>query len=114
MVAVDVNGLYSAVFLVQMSTLTPLSVFSPGWFLHQRSSHDQRLLTIDALTSHLMKVLRDLIDPFDSQVKKLIDPLQFTFQPNLGVDDAIICVLQRARGSPSLISRVHLKNGSVQ
>lgn len=101
-----------------MLTLTSLSVFSPGWFLYQRGWHDQRLLTIDQMPSHHIwwRCWRDLLDPFDSQVKKMIDPLQFTFQPNLGVDDAIICVLQRAWGSPDFSSafKKAVANDSVE
>ncbi|TWW52968.1 hypothetical protein D4764_0216870 [Takifugu flavidus] len=49
-----------------------------------------------ALTSHIMKVmerlvlshLRPLVSPFQ-------DPLQFAYQPKVGVDDAVIYLLQR-------------------
>ncbi|TWW68204.1 hypothetical protein D4764_19G0000020 [Takifugu flavidus] len=53
-----------------------------------------------ALTSHIMKVmerlvlshLRPLVSPFQ-------DPLQFAYQPKVGVDDAVIYLLQRAYSS---------------
>ncbi|TWW59307.1 hypothetical protein D4764_06G0008370 [Takifugu flavidus] len=53
-----------------------------------------------ALTSHIMKVMerlvlshiRPLVSPFQ-------DPLQFAYQPKVGVDDAVICLLQRAYSS---------------
>ncbi|TWW62767.1 hypothetical protein D4764_04G0014140 [Takifugu flavidus] len=53
-----------------------------------------------ALTSHIMKVmerlvlshLRPLVSPFQ-------DPLQFAYQPKVGVDDAVIYLLKRAYSS---------------
>ncbi|TWW79253.1 hypothetical protein D4764_10G0002830 [Takifugu flavidus] len=53
-----------------------------------------------AVTSHIMKVmerlvlthLRPLVSPFQ-------DPLQFAYQPKVGVDDAVIYLLQRAYSS---------------
>ncbi|TWW53956.1 hypothetical protein D4764_0170350 [Takifugu flavidus] len=53
-----------------------------------------------ALTSHIMKAmerlvlshLRPLVSPFQ-------DPLQFAYQPKVGVDDAVIYLLQRAYSS---------------
>uniref|UniRef100_A0A667Y6G0 B30.2/SPRY domain-containing protein n=1 Tax=Myripristis murdjan TaxID=586833 RepID=A0A667Y6G0_9TELE len=50
-----------------------------------------------ALTSHLMKVLERLVlAHLRPQVKERLDPLQFAYQPHLGVDDAVIYLLQRA------------------
>ena len=50
-----------------------------------------------ALTSHVMKVLERLVlAHLRPQVKSSLDPLQFAYQPHLGVDDAIIYLLQRA------------------
>ena len=50
-----------------------------------------------ALTSHVMKVLERLVlAHLRPQVRSFLDPLQFAYQPHLGVDDAIIYLLQRA------------------
>ena len=50
-----------------------------------------------ALTSHVMKVLERLVlTHLRPQVKSSLDPLQFAYQPHVGVDDAIIYLLQRA------------------
>ena len=50
-----------------------------------------------ALTSHVMKVMERLVlAHLRPQVKPSLDPLQFAYQPHLGVDDAIIYLLQRA------------------
>ncbi|KAI3371529.1 hypothetical protein L3Q82_024120 [Scortum barcoo] len=50
-----------------------------------------------ALTSHVMKVLERLVlAQLRPQVRKFLDPLQFAYQPHLGVDDAVIYLLQRA------------------
>jgi len=51
-----------------------------------------------ALTSHVMKVLERLVlAHLRPQVKSSLDPLQFAYQPHVGVDDAIIYLLQRAQ-----------------
>ena len=50
-----------------------------------------------ALTSHIMKVLeRLLLAHLNKQVKTFQDPLQFAYRNGLGVEDAIIYLLQRA------------------
>ncbi|KAI3354721.1 hypothetical protein L3Q82_004504 [Scortum barcoo] len=50
-----------------------------------------------ALTSHVMKVLERLVlAQLRPRVRKFLDPLQFAYQPHLGVDDAVIYLLQRA------------------
>ena len=50
-----------------------------------------------ALTSYVMKVLERLVlANLRPQVRALLDPLQFAYQPHLGVDDAVIYLLQRA------------------
>ncbi|KAI3356959.1 hypothetical protein L3Q82_003596 [Scortum barcoo] len=50
-----------------------------------------------ALTSNVMKVLERLVlAQLRPQVRKFLDPLQFAYQPHLGVDDAVIYLLQRA------------------
>ena len=46
-----------------------------------------------ALTSHMMKVLKRLVL---AKVRTFLDPLQFAYQPHLGVDHAVIYLLQRA------------------
>ena len=44
-----------------------------------------------------MKVLERLVlAHLRPQVRSFLDPLQFAYQPHLGVDDAIIYLLQRA------------------
>lgn len=44
-----------------------------------------------AQTFHLMKILGRLaLDQLWPMVKPLLDPLQFTYQPQLGAEDAII------------------------
>ncbi|XP_058509155.1 sodium- and chloride-dependent betaine transporter-like [Solea solea] len=49
-----------------------------------------------ALTSHIMKTLERLIlDQLRPMVRPLLDPLQFAYQPRLGVEDAIIYLLDR-------------------
>ncbi|KAK0147064.1 RNA-directed DNA polymerase from mobile element jockey [Merluccius polli] len=50
-----------------------------------------------ALTSHVMKVLERLVlAQLRPQVEAFLDPLQFAYQPLLGVDDAVTYLLQRA------------------
>ena len=50
-----------------------------------------------ALTSHVMLVLERLVlAQLRPQVRTFLDPLQFAYQPHLGVDDAVIYLLQRA------------------
>ncbi|KAL0192386.1 hypothetical protein M9458_010682, partial [Cirrhinus mrigala] len=50
-----------------------------------------------ALTSHLMKTLERLVlSHLRPVVSPLIDPLQFAYQPGIGVDDAVIFLLYRA------------------
>lgn len=45
----------------------------------------------------MVKVLERLVlIQLRPQVRKLLDPLQFSYQPHLGVDDAAIHLLQRA------------------
>ncbi|XP_040907892.1 uncharacterized protein LOC121190938 [Toxotes jaculatrix] len=47
-----------------------------------------------ALTSHIMKTLERLIlEQLRPMVQPFMDPLQFAYQPRLGVDDAIIYLL---------------------
>ncbi|TWW74400.1 RNA-directed DNA polymerase from mobile element jockey [Takifugu flavidus] len=47
-----------------------------------------------ALTSHLMKTLERLIlDHLRPLVSSFMDPLQFAYQPSIGVDDAVIYLL---------------------
>ncbi|KAI3358221.1 hypothetical protein L3Q82_003213 [Scortum barcoo] len=49
-----------------------------------------------ALTSHIMKVLERLILPhIRTSVAPHMDTLQFTYQPNISVDDALIYMLHR-------------------
>lgn len=49
-----------------------------------------------ALTSHIMKTMERLIlDQLRPIVKPFLDPLQFAYQPRLGVEDAIIYLLNR-------------------
>ena len=44
-----------------------------------------------ALTSHIMKTLERLVlEQLQPMVKPLLDPLQFTYQSQLGVEDTII------------------------
>ncbi len=53
-----------------------------------------------ALTSHIMKVMERLVLAYlRPQVRASADPLQFAYQPHVGVDDAIIYMLQRAYSS---------------
>ena len=50
-----------------------------------------------ALTSHVMKVLEKLVlAQLRPQVRTFLDPLQFAYQPHLGVNDAVIYLLQQA------------------
>ena len=50
-----------------------------------------------ALTSHLMKTMERLIlNHLRSVVSTAMDPLQFAYRPNIGVDDAVIYLLHRA------------------
>ncbi|KAJ8412582.1 hypothetical protein AAFF_G00129180 [Aldrovandia affinis] len=50
-----------------------------------------------ALTSHTMKALQRLVlEQLQPVVKPLLDSLQFAYQPQLGVEDAIIYLLNRA------------------
>ena len=53
-----------------------------------------------ALTSHIMKVMERLVL---AHLRPLVcssqDPLQFAYQPHVGVDDAIIYLLQKAYSS---------------
>ncbi|XP_072543920.1 uncharacterized protein [Salminus brasiliensis] len=49
-----------------------------------------------ALTSHVMKVLeRIMLTHLSPQVSPFLDPLQFAYQQQVGVDDAIIYLLQK-------------------
>ncbi len=49
-----------------------------------------------AMTSHIMKTLERLIlEQLRPMVQPLLDPLQFAYQPRLGVEDAIIYLLNR-------------------
>ena len=49
-----------------------------------------------ALTSHIMKTLERLVlTDIRPRTSKFMDPLQFAYQPNIGVDDALIYMLQR-------------------
>ncbi|KAI3357227.1 hypothetical protein L3Q82_015684 [Scortum barcoo] len=53
-----------------------------------------------ALTSHLMKALeRIVLRHLRPLVSPNMDPLQFAYQPGIGVDDAIIYLLQVRQGS---------------
>ena len=50
-----------------------------------------------ALTSHLMKTLeRIVLRNLRPMVSSHLDPLQFAYQQNIGVDDAVIYLLQRS------------------
>ncbi|KAI3368971.1 hypothetical protein L3Q82_025953 [Scortum barcoo] len=50
-----------------------------------------------ALTSHLMKALeRIVLRHLRPLVSPNMDPLQFAYQPGIGVDDAVIYLLQRS------------------
>uniref|UniRef100_A0A8C6M681 Reverse transcriptase domain-containing protein n=1 Tax=Nothobranchius furzeri TaxID=105023 RepID=A0A8C6M681_NOTFU len=50
-----------------------------------------------ALTSHLMKTLERLVlNHLRPLVRSSLDPLQFAYQPGIGVEDAIIYLLHRA------------------
>ena len=56
-----------------------------------------------ALTSHLMKTMeRIILRSLRPMVSSQMDPLQFAYQPGLGVDDAVIYLLHR--------SLAHLEN----
>ncbi|XP_054866081.1 uncharacterized protein LOC129348770 [Amphiprion ocellaris] len=58
-----------------------------------------------ALTSHLMKTMeRIVLKNLRPQVSQYLDPLQFAYQPNIGVDDAVVYLLHR--------SLTHLENPS--
>ncbi|KAI4885338.1 hypothetical protein NFI96_001847 [Prochilodus magdalenae] len=49
-----------------------------------------------ALTSHIMKTMERLVlEQLQPMVQPLLDPLQFAYQPRLGVEDAIIYLLNR-------------------
>ncbi|KAL7838871.1 hypothetical protein AOLI_G00272750 [Acnodon oligacanthus] len=49
-----------------------------------------------ALTSHVMKTMeRVVLDQLRPVVQPFLDPLQFAYQPRLGVEDAIIYLLKR-------------------
>ncbi|KAI4898966.1 hypothetical protein NFI96_016196 [Prochilodus magdalenae] len=49
-----------------------------------------------ALTSHIMKTMERLVlEQLRPTVQPLLDPLQFAYQPRLGVEDAIIYLLNR-------------------
>ena len=49
-----------------------------------------------ALTSHIMKTLERLIlEQLRPMVRPHLDPLQFAYQPRIGVEDAIIYLLNR-------------------
>ncbi|KAI4899972.1 hypothetical protein NFI96_015155 [Prochilodus magdalenae] len=49
-----------------------------------------------ALTSHIMKTMERLVlEQLRPMVQPLLDPLQFAYQPRLGVEDAIIYLLNR-------------------
>ncbi|KAK3510028.1 hypothetical protein QTP70_026003, partial [Hemibagrus guttatus] len=51
-----------------------------------------------ALTSHVMKLLeRIVLSYMVPQVKPALDPLQSAYQPHVGVDDAVIYLLQHAQ-----------------
>ncbi|XP_027133639.1 uncharacterized protein LOC113745633 [Larimichthys crocea] len=71
----------------------------PAWFqspkLHAPATpNDYRPV---ALTSHIMKTMERLVlEQLRPMVKPFTDPLQFTYQPHLGVDDAINSMLNRA------------------
>ncbi len=65
--------------------------------VHPTAPNDHRPI---ALTSHIMKVMERLVlAHLRTQVCAAQDPLQFACQPHLGVDDAIIYLLQRAFSS---------------
>ena len=50
-----------------------------------------------ALTSYVIKVLERLaLAHLRPEVRALLDPLQVSYQPQLGVDDAVIYLLQQA------------------
>ncbi|XP_062901251.1 uncharacterized protein LOC134345044 [Mobula hypostoma] len=55
--------------------------------------NDYRLVT---LTTHIMKTLERLVlDLLRPMVRPHLDPLQFVYQPRLGVEDAIVHLLNR-------------------
>ncbi|TWW80663.1 RNA-directed DNA polymerase from mobile element jockey [Takifugu flavidus] len=61
-----------------------------------KTSHPKELNSYRpvALTSHLMKTLERLIlDHLCPLVSSFMDPLQFAYQPSIGVDDAVIYLL---------------------
>ncbi|XP_062844406.1 uncharacterized protein LOC134303073 [Trichomycterus rosablanca] len=61
---------------------------------HPTNPNDYRPV---ALTSHVMKSLERLVlAHIRPRVKEHMDPLQFAYQQNIGVDDALIYTLQRA------------------
>lgn len=50
-----------------------------------------------ALTPHVMKALERLVlAQLRLQVRTFLDPLQFAYQPNLGVNYTVIYLLQQA------------------
>ncbi|TWW54093.1 hypothetical protein D4764_0277520 [Takifugu flavidus] len=67
--------------------------------LHRPSAEDTAPQELNsyrpvALTSHLMKTLERLVlDHLRPLVSSFMDPLQFTYQPSIGVDDAVIYLL---------------------
>ncbi|KAI3359456.1 hypothetical protein L3Q82_013762 [Scortum barcoo] len=64
----------------------------------EASQHTQRLQTSAALTSHVMKSLERLLlwHIRTVVVGPSLDPLQYAYQPQMGVEDAIIFLLHRA------------------
>ncbi|KAI3358255.1 hypothetical protein L3Q82_003253 [Scortum barcoo] len=63
---------------------------------HQKTPHPKELNSYRpvALTSHLMKTLERLVlVHLRPLVSSFMDPLQFAYQPDIGVDDAVIYLL---------------------
>ena len=61
---------------------------------HPTNHNDYRPV---ALTSHIMKTFERLVlSSLCTSVSTQMDPLQFAYQPNISVDDALIYMLQRA------------------
>ena len=65
--------------------------------LEQANKPIQYFNRFNSLTSHIMKVMvRLVLTHRRPLVSPSLDPMEFAYQPQMGVDDAIIFLLQRA------------------
>lgn len=87
--AVGLDGISPRLLhIVKAFCLVPVSIKS-----HPTHSSDYRPV---ALTSYIMKKLERLVLAYiRPRVGVDMDPPQFAYQPNIGVDDALIYILQR-------------------